>query len=63
MTNPFKSGDAVQFTEQFDTHIYIVHTVYGDSKVSLGLGQYPDIEGDYQVDIRELERAYVGNQV
>lgn len=59
MTNPFKSGDKVRFTEDFDTHIYIVHTVYGDDKVSLGLGEYPDIEQDYQVDIRELERAFV----
>lgn len=58
MSNPFVSGDWVQFTEQFDKHIYVVHTVYGDSKVSLGLGEYPDIEGDHQVDIRELERVY-----
>ena len=58
MTNPFKSGDKVQFTEDFDTHVYVVYAVYSDSKVSLGLGEYPDIEGDHQVDIRELERAY-----
>lgn len=56
MSNPFKKGDRVKFTE-FDQNVYIVYQVYSDSKVSLGLGEYPDIEQDYQVDIRELERA------
>ena len=52
MVNFFKPGDKVRFTG--DTDIYIVHTVYSRSQVSLGLLDYPDTEQDQLTDINQL---------
>jgi hypothetical protein len=52
-SNPYKSGDLVYVDGEGDS-VFTVYAVYGDTKVSLGLREYPDTEQDYQTDIAIL---------
>lgn len=49
-----KVGDNVRFKEN-DKRTFRVYNIYSKTKVSLGLFDYPDVEQDYQVDVRDLE--------
>lgn len=51
-----KAGDKVKFKDN-DPSIYVVYHVYSNTSVSLGLGEYPDVEQDNQVNINQLERV------
>jgi len=52
--NPFKSGDKVRYRDG-DKRVFVVHTIYSPTKVSLGLAKYPDTEQDSQTDIKDIE--------
>ena len=54
MTKILKPGDKVQFIKD-DPRVYTVYDIYGEDQVSLGIFEYPDIEQDYTVDIKELK--------
>ena len=54
--NPFQVGDKVRYKDG-DTREFIVYAVYGPTKVSLGLHDYPDVEQDIQVDISLIEKV------
>lgn len=55
MKNPFKVKDKVQYKNEIGTpNIFIVYAVYNDTKVSLGLRNYPDVEQDFLVNINEI---------
>lgn len=48
----FKSGDKVRLLGERD--LYVVHTVYSLTEVSLGLLDYPDVEQDYLTETKDL---------
>jgi len=55
--NPFKSGDQVIYKDELGTpreSVFRVYAVYSDTKVSLGLRDYPDTEQDYLTDIKKI---------
>jgi hypothetical protein len=54
-TNPYSSGDKVYING--DDRVFVVHTVYNDTEVSLGLADYSDVEQDYLTDISVLTRV------
>lgn len=56
MPNPFKPGDKVKYKDN-DHRIFQVYAIYSDTKLSLGLADYPDTEQDTQTDINEIEKA------
>lgn len=61
--NPYSSGDKVLVDG--DDRVFTVYHVYSDTKVSLGLFEYPDVEQDYQTSVNVLtpyERNKNGNQ-
>lgn len=51
-----KAGDKVYYLNDPDREPYTVYAVYSDTKVSLGLKDYPDTEQDYQTDIKEIKK-------
>lgn len=62
MKNPFKVGDKVKYKDEIETptHLedkFIVYAVYNDTKVSLGLRNYPDTEQDYLTDIKDIVKV------
>ncbi len=54
--NPFKVGDKVKYKDG-DKRIFRVYAIYSDTKVSLGIADYPDIEQDYQIDIKDIKKV------
>ena len=52
----FKQGDKVKYKDE-DTRIFKVYQVYSKNYVSLGLADYPEIEQDYQVNIKKLRKV------
>jgi len=50
-----KAGDKVRFKNSNSGEVYTVYAVYGKDKVSLGLADYPDVEGDWQENVDDLE--------
>jgi len=56
--NPFKAGDNVRYKEN-DDGIYVVYHIYSDTKVSLGLRDYPNTEQDFQIDIKDIKRLRI----
>lgn len=53
--NPFKAGNKVIYKDG-DVRVFTVYSVYGDTKVSLGLADYPDVEQDYQIHINKIKK-------
>lgn len=54
--NPFKQGDKVKYVSRYyDPKVYEVYDIYGYNAVSLGLYEYPDVEQDYQVEIKDIK--------
>lgn len=63
MPNPFKVGEKVKYKDEIGTPIESVFRVYGvysDTEVSLGLRDYPDIEQDYLVNVKDIVKAQRG---
>ena len=54
MANEIKVGSLVYFYDDETKHPYLVHEVYG-KQVSLGLMEYPDVEQDDYVDMRDVK--------
>jgi hypothetical protein len=55
MTNPFKVGDKVKFTDG-DEREFTVYQIYSDTELSLGLYDYPDVEQDWQTNINKIKK-------
>lgn len=53
--NPLRSGDTVFIipTKRYG----VVHSVYGNDKVSLGLKRYPEVEQDNTVPVKKLKKV------
>lgn len=51
--NVFEIGDKVTINNE-DDRLYTVYDIYGDTEVSLGLYDYPDIEQDYTIETNKL---------
>lgn len=51
-----KAGDFVKYKDG-DPRTFSVYAVYSPTKVSLGLAKYPDVEQDYQVDVKRLRKV------
>jgi len=49
----FKVGDKVRYKDD-DRHTYFIYGVYSDTKVSLTLKDYPDIEQDFTTDVKDI---------
>lgn len=49
----YKIGDKVRYIKNNDG-IYKIYAVYSKTHVSLGLKDYPDIEQDFQTNIKEI---------
>jgi hypothetical protein len=49
-----KIGDKVYFRDGSPKDVFIVYEIYSKTSVSLGLKNYPDVEQDEQVDIKDL---------
>ena len=54
MANVIKVGSLVYFYDDETKHPYLVHEVFG-KQVSLGLMEYPDVEQDDYVDMRDVK--------
>lgn len=54
-----KQGDRVRYKDG-DTREFIVHTIYKNGFISLGLYDYPDTEQDNMVEGSKLELARLG---
>ena len=54
MANEIKVGSLVYFYDDETKHPYLVHEVFG-KQVSLGLMEYPDVEQDDYVDMRDVK--------
>ena len=54
MANVIKVGSLVYFYDDETKHPYLVHDVFG-KQVSLGLMEYPDVEQDDYVDMRDVK--------
>jgi hypothetical protein len=53
--NPFKPGDKVIYKDD-DTRIFIVHTIYSEKLLSLGLYEYPETEQNWQTNIKNIKK-------
>ena len=53
--NPFKPGNRVRYKDG-DNRRFMVYAIYSNTMLSLGLHDYPDVEQDYQVNIKEIEK-------
>lgn len=58
MKNKFKVGQKVRYKDG-DKNIYKVYAIYSKTKVSLGLKDYPDVEQDYLVNIKDIEGVLI----
>jgi hypothetical protein len=54
MADKIKVGSLVYFYDDETKHPYLVHDVFG-KQVSLGLMEYPDVEQDDYVDMRDVK--------
>lgn len=54
--NPFKVGDKVRY-KGGDPRIFYVYGIYSPTKVSLSIAGYPDVEQDFQTDIKEIKKV------
>ena len=55
-TKELKIGDKVFYKDDKDKTEYTIYSIYSDTKLSLGLKDYPDTEQDYQIDISEVRK-------
>jgi len=58
--NPFLAGDKVKYKDELGTPIesvFRVYAVYNETKVSLGLRDYPDVEQDFLTNISDIVKV------
>jgi hypothetical protein len=54
LKNPYLPGDKVQYRNK-DKRVFIVHTIYTNCSLSLGLYKYPETEQDWQTNIKDIK--------
>ena len=60
--NPYIPGERVKFKDG-DPRIFVVHTIYSEKELSLGLYNYPDTEMDCITNINEIIKNHETSRI